>query len=138
MYNLETFLLYAPPGLQPIAAHSIYFQVLGEHGWVGLSLFVALWIMVWRKAAALRREAKGRDEYRWVYHLSGMIQVSLVGYAVGGAFLSLAYFDLPYNILVVVLVIQRWLAAQVAAASEGSAAGSGSSVRQPARGDARA
>jgi hypothetical protein len=37
-----------------------------------------------------------------------MIQVSLVGYAVGGAFLSLAYYDVPYNLLVV-LVLTRML-----------------------------
>ena len=38
-----------------------------------------------------------------------MCQVSLVGYLVGGMFLSLAYFDLPYNILVLVLATRRWL-----------------------------
>ena len=32
-----------------------------------------------------------------------------MGYAVGGAFLSLAYFDLPYNILVILVVSMRWL-----------------------------
>ena len=29
-------------------AHSIYFQVLGEHGFVGLALFLALGIVSWR------------------------------------------------------------------------------------------
>ena len=38
-----------------------------------------------------------------------MCQVALVGYAVGGAFLSLAYFDLPYNILVIVILAKRWI-----------------------------
>jgi hypothetical protein len=38
-----------------------------------------------------------------------MIQVSMVGYAVGGAFLSLAYFDLPYNIMVVLVGCRYWL-----------------------------
>jgi hypothetical protein len=33
-----------------------------------------------------------------------MIQVSLVGFFVGGAFLSLAYYDVPYNLLVAVVV----------------------------------
>jgi hypothetical protein len=37
-----------------------------------------------------------------------MTQVSLVGYFVGGAFLSLAYYDVPYN-LVVALVLTRVL-----------------------------
>jgi hypothetical protein len=33
----------------------------------------------------------------------------MIGFAVGGAFLSLAYFDLPYNILVVVVCAKKWL-----------------------------
>ena len=37
-----------------------------------------------------------------------MSQVSIVGYLVGGAFLSLAYFDLPYYIMVL-LVSTRWI-----------------------------
>ena len=35
--------------------------------------------------------------------------MSLTGYLVGGMFLSLAYFDLPYNILVLVVAARRWL-----------------------------
>ena len=38
-----------------------------------------------------------------------MAQASLVGFAVGGAFLSLAYFDLPYDILAVVVLARRWM-----------------------------
>jgi hypothetical protein len=38
-----------------------------------------------------------------------MCQVSLAGYAVGGAFLSLSYYDLPYNILVLVVLGCRWM-----------------------------
>jgi hypothetical protein len=38
-----------------------------------------------------------------------MVQVSLVGYAVGGAFLSLAYFDLPYNMMVMVVLARKWV-----------------------------
>ena len=57
-----------------------------------------------------------------------MCQVSLVGYAVGGAFLSLAYFDLPYDILLLVVVAKRWLQEStrqetVALASRGASAG---------------
>lgn len=122
VYSREVFLLYAPDPSLVKAAHSIYFQVLGEHGWFGLALFLALWFLVWRGASALRKQTKGKQELSWIYHLAGMIQVSLVGYAVGGAFLSLAYFDLPYNILVIVVVVQRWLAVQVAGGNAGAPA----------------
>jgi hypothetical protein len=33
----------------------------------------------------------------------------MAAYAVGGAFLSLAYFDLPYNVLVLLVVARRWV-----------------------------
>jgi hypothetical protein len=45
----------------------------------------------------------------WCSDLGTMCQVSLVGYAVGGAFLSLAYFDLPYNIMVLVVLARVWM-----------------------------
>jgi hypothetical protein len=41
-----------------------------------------------------------------------MCQVAIVGYAVGGAFLSLAYFDLPYNVMVILVCTQRWIEAK--------------------------
>ena len=37
-----------------------------------------------------------------------MIQVSTIGYLVGGAFLSLAYWDMPYY-LVVAAAVGHWI-----------------------------
>jgi putative inorganic carbon (hco3(-)) transporter len=42
----------------------------------------------------------------WARDLAAMCQVSLVGYAVGGAFLNLTYFDLPYYIVVISIILQ--------------------------------
>lgn len=108
--NPLVFGLYAPDPSNPLAAHSIYFQMLGEHGYVGLGLFLLLWLLAWSRAGALRRGTRNDPEIGWLYHLGSMVQVSLVGYAVGGAFLSLAYFDLPYNILVMAVICTRWRA----------------------------
>ena len=83
--------------------------MLGEHGWVGLLLLLAIWIIGWRKASKIRALAKNDDANQDLYLLAGMCQVSLIGYAVGGAFLSLAYFDLPYNILVMLIISHRLL-----------------------------
>ncbi len=109
MYNHPTFLLYAPNPNDVHAAHSIYFQVLGEHGFIGLILFLLMWFFVWRWAGWLRVNAGACDETRWASVLGSMVQASLAGYAVGGAFLSLAYFDLPYNLLVLVVLTRRWV-----------------------------
>ncbi len=106
--NAFVFGLYAPDPSNPLTAHSIYFQMLGEHGYVGLGLFLLLWLLTWRRAAALRKGTRNDPEIGALYHFGSMAQVSLVGYAVGGAFLSLAYFDLPYNLMLMVVVLARW------------------------------
>lgn len=105
----ELFSRYAPDPADLHAAHSIYFQVLGEHGWFGLLLFMGIGFFAFRDAARVRKQAQHRVESQWLVHLCGMLQVSMVGFAVGGAFLSLAYFDLPYNIMVMVVACRWWL-----------------------------
>ena len=103
------FAQYAPIPEDIHAAHSIYFQVLGEHGFVGLGLFLLLWLLVWRSASWLRTHGQKEAASAWTADLGAMCQASMAAYAVGGAFLSLAYFDLPYNILVLLAVARRWV-----------------------------
>jgi probable O-glycosylation ligase (exosortase A-associated) len=105
----ELFARYSPFPDAVHAAHSIYFQILGNHGFVGLALFLAVFVTTYWWAAQLRREASAHPEAAWCEVLAAMAQVSLIGYAVGGAFLSLSYFDLPYNILVMVVLARLWV-----------------------------
>ena len=37
-----------------------------------------------------------------------MIQVSLVGYGAGGAFLGLAYFDLTYHLMIILVLAAKF------------------------------
>ena len=106
IYEPTVFAIYAPNPIDLHAAHSIYFQVLGEHGFVGLALYLLLGVLAWRDAAWIIARASAFDDLRWAASLAAMIQTSLVGFAVGGAFLSLAYFDVPYY-LVGLLVATR-------------------------------
>jgi putative inorganic carbon (hco3(-)) transporter len=109
IYLPEIFAKYAPDPTDIHAAHSIYFQVLGEHGWIGLAIWLSIWWYTWRTASWLRARGNAKDGTQWCAHMGSMCQVSLVGYFVGGAFLSLAYFDLPYNIMVVVVCTKAWM-----------------------------
>lgn len=110
LYSPINYAVYAPAeNVGAPVAHSIYFSMLGEHGYVGLFLFLLIWWLTFRVAGQIRREARKRPDAAWAHTLAGMCQVSLVGYLVGGAFLQLAYFDLPFNIMVVLVVAQRCL-----------------------------
>ncbi|MEO8407664.1 MAG: putative O-glycosylation ligase, exosortase A system-associated [Oxalobacteraceae bacterium] len=104
IYEPQIFARYAPDPADVHAAHSIYFQALGEHGFVGLGLFLLLGILAWRTGTWIIRNTEKLDEYKWAYALATMLQVSLIGYAVGGAFLSLLYFDVPYYLMAAMVV----------------------------------
>jgi probable O-glycosylation ligase (exosortase A-associated) len=106
------FAKYSPYPDMVHAAHSIYFQVLGHHGFIGLFIFLGLWIATWRSAGWLRNRKDLPPDAKWCADLGAMCQVSLVAYLVGGAFLSLAYFDLPYNIMVMVVLTRIWVEKQ--------------------------
>lgn len=121
LYTWENFGRYAPDPLHVLAAHSIYFQILGEHGFVGLALFLAVFIGTWRSGSWIIRQTKKHPDLHWMRDLAGMCQVSLVGYAVGGAFLSLSYYDFPYYVAAM-LVITRGLAERHLQASRREAA----------------
>lgn len=97
------FARYAPNPADVHAAHSIYFQVLGEHGFVGLGLYLLLGIFTWRCASWITRQAGNQPELAWAASLATMIQASLIGFAVGGAFLSLVYYDVPYYLMAALL-----------------------------------
>lgn len=105
----ELFARFSPYPDFVHAAHSIYFQALGNHGFVGLFLFLGIWFSTWRLAGWLRTQKNMPPEIKWTADLGAMCQVSLVGYAVGGAFLSLSYFDLPYNVMVMVVLTRIWV-----------------------------
>ena len=105
----ELVAMYSPYPTSVHAAHSIYFQVLGNHGFVGLFLFILIGATTWSSTRWLRRHTLGIPQARWAHDLASMAQVSMVGYAVGGAFLSLSYFDLPYIIMSLVVLTRVWV-----------------------------
>jgi probable O-glycosylation ligase (exosortase A-associated) len=86
------------------AAHSIYFEVLGEHGYIGLFLYLLTGFWAFFSAERTARQVRRRPDLKWAGDLGRMIQLSLVGFAVGGAFLSKATFDLYYHLLALTVI----------------------------------
>jgi probable O-glycosylation ligase (exosortase A-associated) len=122
LWTAETFDRYSPEKRTPHDAHSIYFKVLGEHGWLGLILFLAIGFMAWRTGTWIIRRSENRADLRWLSDLARMIQVSLAVYAAGGAFLGLSYFDLYWH-LVAMLVVGKALLQQRLAESAKAVSG---------------
>jgi putative inorganic carbon (HCO3(-)) transporter len=104
-FSPELFHKYAPDPNDFHDAHSIYFEVLAEHGFVGLSLYLAMAFGVMIMGSVIRGRTKKHEELKWAHDLASMLQVRFAGFAVGGAFLGLAYFDLPYHLMAIMILV---------------------------------
>ena len=108
MFQPPTFQQYAPEPFRVHDVHSIYFEVMGEHGFIGFAMFVLLAVLAWMRANEVIRECKKDPERKWAADLAAMIQVCLVGYGAGGAFLGLAYFDLTYHLMIILVLAAKF------------------------------
>ncbi len=108
-WNSVAYAMFSPDPTRFYGPHSIYFQMMGEHGFIGLFIYLLMWILVFLKLGRIRKKAALTPETQWLVPLGAMGQVSLVGFAVGGAFLGLANWDLPYNIMVLAVIAWRWI-----------------------------
>jgi probable O-glycosylation ligase (exosortase A-associated) len=116
-------------------AHSIYFQVLAEHGFTGLALYLALIASTLISLRRVRRRARGDPSLEFHGATAQMLEVSLLGFLVSGAFLSMSYFDLYFHLVAItvmlkVLVLQEAPAPVVARPAPASPVG----ARPPGRG----
>jgi putative inorganic carbon (hco3(-)) transporter len=93
------------PGKGGYNSHSIFFNVLGEHGLLGLILYLSLigcCILTLRKV----RRARPTRPPDWVLNYSHALEVAFVGYLVTGAFLSAAYIDLFYHLITATILLK--------------------------------
>ena len=92
--------------LQPHDAHSAYFEILGEHGFVALFLWLSLVFgtiySLWRTSIT-SRDLVG---FEWVSRYASALQISLVGYAVGSVFLGTAYWEILYQLIGICALIK--------------------------------
>ena len=100
-----------------VAAHSMWFEVMGDLGFVGFFLFVALLVNAFLTRRAIRRLVKEQGaRARWAGDLADMLGASLFVYMVTGSSLSVAYFELPYICMMVMEVVRLQLVRQARSA----------------------
>jgi len=124
-FTTEIYLTYIPDYIyanQQQDAHSIYFQVLAEHGFPGLALFLGLMVSTFVSLRYLVHVTRDRADQLWINDCAKMVEISLAGYAVSGAFLSMSYFDLFYHLVVITVLLKVFVARAAAEAPAPSGA----------------
>ena len=120
IFDPEQFREYAPEPEDYHDAHSIYFEVLAEQGFVGLFLFLGIWGLTWLTGSSIIRKTRNIPSLKWSNNLVRMVQVGLIGYGTGGAFLGLAYFDLPYHLMAIMVVTNAVVDREIKSSEEKS------------------
>jgi probable O-glycosylation ligase (exosortase A-associated) len=98
------------PGYETFhAAHNMYFQVLGEHGFIGLGIFLMILIAALRNTQIAMRLARKQPE-TWVHlELANALQLSILGIMIGTVSLSLAYYDMFFTFYALTYSLRRML-----------------------------
>jgi probable O-glycosylation ligase (exosortase A-associated) len=100
------FWRYAPNPDDYHDVHSIYFEVLGELGFPGIIIFLSLIATVLLRLVRIKKISKiipGGEVY---VSYSNALFLGLIAYLVNGLFLGLAYFDLFYQYVGIVVSMQ--------------------------------
>lgn len=92
-----------------LSPHSLYFQWIGQHGFLGLAIFLLLVAFTFSTFGRIRRTAVQRTGQIWLAEFAWAIRVGLIGYLVAGAFLDVAYFNLLYAFVALAIIMKREL-----------------------------
>jgi probable O-glycosylation ligase (exosortase A-associated) len=92
-------------------AHSLYFEVLEEHGFLGFALYLFVLASTLVTLRQIRKRWRGHTEYGYLANYADMTRLCLYPFLVAGAFIGVAYFDL-YFYFIATSVMLRSLSSQ--------------------------
>jgi putative inorganic carbon (HCO3(-)) transporter len=111
------------------AAHSIYFEVLGDLGFMGLLIFLAILAAGFYNTRRIIKFSKSKSGLEWVYGLGIMFRLMLLVYCISGAAVSMAWFEFNFIVLMLLAILARFCDEMETASIGGI---------EPARGEAAA
>jgi putative inorganic carbon (HCO3(-)) transporter len=109
-FTPEMFARYSkeplPGGALSSGPHSIYFQILGEQGFVGLCIFLSLIGACVVSLRKLQKLARQSPFLQWIAPYANGVEGGFYAFLVSGAFLGRAYFDLFYQLVACTIILK--------------------------------
>ena len=87
-------------------AHNIFFQVLAEHGFTGLAVYLCLILSTLGSLRGTIRATRNDPSAAQIHHYAQMLEAGLAAYLVNGFFLSRSYFDLFYHFVAIAILLK--------------------------------
>ena len=96
-------------------AHSIYFEVLGEHGYPGLILFLLMIYVATLKLRQIRSKTIVTEETEWIRDLATAVLTVILVFLVGGMFVHIAFLFVLYANLALTMILVSYQRIEAAA-----------------------
>ncbi|MDO9504984.1 putative O-glycosylation ligase, exosortase A system-associated [Hydrogenophaga sp.] len=114
--SLLGFLNLPIPDFSAKAAHSIYFEVMGDMGFVGLFIFLGILLHAIRTRYVIKRQLRALGkQWLWARDMADMLMLAVIAYMAGGAAVSLGYFEVIYMVVMLMEMLRLHVARAVAA-----------------------
>jgi len=91
------------------AFHNVYIEVLGEHGWIGLALFLALLGTALLTQQRLIRRTRGRPELEWCNEMARALQIALLTIMACGMFIGIAFQPMIYYLVAATACVANYV-----------------------------
>lgn len=109
--SLLGFLDLPLPNFSAKAAHSIYFEVMGDMGFVGLFIFLGILLQAIRTRYVVKRQLRNMGpSWLWARDMADMLMLCVIAYMAGGASVSLAYFEVIYMVVMLMELLRLHVA----------------------------
>jgi probable O-glycosylation ligase (exosortase A-associated) len=128
MFTRETFQRYAPQPDNVHDVHSIYFELIGEHGFPTFFLFLGLVASCMLSLNRMKKYWHTKSD-QWGSGLCNALFISFVAYMVGGVALGRVSFDLFYHLIAGVIILRGIMTDEEAESSKVEAEGSKGEVQ---------
>lgn len=101
-----------------LEAHNIFFEVLAEHGFPGLTIFCLIMITIYCSCATIQRRVRGHATLEWAGDLARANQVAVVAFIAGGMFISIASAPFLYILGAMTIGVRSVVARQLRAPAQ--------------------
>jgi probable O-glycosylation ligase (exosortase A-associated) len=105
-FTPELYERYSPAPTRVYGPHSVYFQVLGEHGFTGIVLYFIFLGGAFFGARRIAKRASRLGDLQAMEYAK-LCGVALIAFAASGTFLGRAYFDYLFTIAACVVILDR-------------------------------
>lgn len=91
------------------AFHSIYFEMLGEHGWPGLALFLIIAVTSLLTLRSVMRRTRKVPGLEWCHTLAGAVQTATLTLLACGAFIGIGFQPMYWYLFALSVMLSQYV-----------------------------